>query len=291
MQTMKILKIIALVVGCLLLAATFFYLYASYEVDQRLAIPYDIVPEEFIIPSDSASIEKGKHLVDIKGCRDCHADNLGGKIFNDDILIGTLAGPNLTKGKGGVPANYSTANWIKAIRHGLDSSNHPLMVMPSLETSKMSQQDLTTMIAYLNTLAPVDNILPESKLGIMIKTMVHLRAIELIPAEQIDHKTPLAPSADISSPEKYGNYLAAMCSGCHHENMKGGDPMAPGFPPVPDLTSTGATGRWTQEQFNTALRTGKRPDGTILDPNMPVQMTKHYNDEELHALYTYLRSL
>lgn len=165
------------------------------------------------------------------------------------------------------------------------------MVMPSLETSKMSQEDLAAMIAYLNALPPVDNSMPKSKLGVMIKTMVYLREIDLIPAEQIDHNGTLVKSVSTSSPVKYGKYLATMCSGCHHENMKGGEPMAPGFPPVPDLTYTGAAGRWTQEQFNTALRTGKRPDGTVLDPNMPVQMTKHYSDEEPHALYSYLRSL
>lgn len=288
---MKILKIIGSVLGGLIVAGMLFYFYASYRVDQRLSEKYDVTPEEFQILTDSASIAKGKHLVDIKGCKDCHGDNLGGIVFNDDMLIGTLAGPNLTKGSGGLPADYAIANWVKAIRHGLDQNNYPLMVMPSLETSKMSHEDLQSMISYLHTIPPVDNQLPESELGIMIKTMVHLDAIQLIPAEQIDHTTPLIKSADITIPANYGKYLSVMCSGCHHENMKGGDPMAPGFPPVPDLTSTGVTGRWTQAQFNTALRTGKRPDGSVLDPNMPVQMTKHYSDEELQALYVYLKNL
>lgn len=288
---MKIIKIIGLVFGTLILFGVLFYLYASFKVDQRLATKYDVTPEELIIPNDSTSIANGKHLVDIKGCRDCHGEDLGGKLFNDDMLIGTLVGPNLTKGKGGVTADYPIANWVKAIRHGLKSDNYPLMVMPSLETSKMSKQDLQNMISYLKSLPSVDNTLPESELGIMIKTMVHLDQIPLIPAEQIDHNTALVDSVDVSSPTVHGQYLSVMCSGCHHENMKGGEPMAPGFPPVPDLTSSGATGRWTQEQFNTALRTGKRPDGTVLDPNMPVQMTKHYSDAELNALYNYLRTL
>jgi mono/diheme cytochrome c family protein len=288
---MKIIKIIGLVFGTLVSFGVLFYFYASYRVDQRLATKYDVTTEELVISDDSASISKGKHLVDIKGCRDCHGDNLGGKLFNDDFFIGTLAGPNLTKGKGGLPADYPIANWVKAIRHGLDNNNYPLMVMPSLETSKMSKEDLQNMISFLRTLPLVDNALPESELGIMIKTMVHLDEIALIPAEQIDHNTPLIDSVDITSPEEHGKYLSVMCSGCHHENMKGGDPIAPGFPPVPDLTSTGATGRWTQEQFNTALHTGNRPDGSILDPNMPVQMTQHYSDTEIHALYTFLKTL
>ena len=53
------------------------------------------------------------------------------------------------------------------------------MVMPSLETSKMSKEDLQNMISYLRTLPLVDNALPESELGVMIKTMVHLDEIAL----------------------------------------------------------------------------------------------------------------
>jgi len=288
---MKILRVLALVVGALVVAIAIFYMYASYKVDQRLRRWYDVQAESLPVLSDSASVAKGSHLVDIKGCRDCHGDNLGGKVFNDDFLLGTLAGPNLTRGKGGVPDDYPTTNWVKAVRHGLDSAGFPLMVMPSLETSKMSQDDIQAMIAYLNSLPPVDNTLPKSKLGILIKTMVHLGKIDLIPAEQIDHDAALVPSVDTSSPEKYGQYLSAMCTGCHHADMKGGDPMAPGFPPVPDLTATGATGRWTKEQFYAVLRTGNTPEGRALDPNMPIQMTRNYTDEELNALYTFLRSL
>lgn len=270
--------------------AGIFYAWASRSVNARLGQEYDVIPEALVIPTDSASIAIGKHLVDIKGCRDCHGDNMGGQVIANDLLLGTMAGPNLTHGKGGLPPGYKTENWVKAIRHGLDSNNYPLIVMPSLETSKMSKNDLQSMIAYLEDLPPVDNTVPESSFGLMIKTMVHLDAIDVIPAEKIDHKARLVADVDTSSPLHLGEYLSVMCSGCHRENFKGGPPMAPGFPPAPDITSTGATGRWTEGQFVTALRTAQRPDGTTLDPNMPVQMTKHYTDEELHALYTFLKT-
>jgi cytochrome c553 len=288
---MKFLKITGIAGGILVLLATLFYLYASYQVDQRLAARYSIQSVNLPIRSDSAAMAKGNHLVNIKGCRDCHGEDLSGKVFNDDILVGKLAGPNLTQGKGGLPDNYQANDWVKAIRHGVKRDDHPLIVMPSLETSKMSEEELTAMISYLHALPPVDNTVPRSTLGIMIKTMVYLDMIELIPAEQIDHTAPLVKRVDESAPLVLGKHLSAMCSGCHRENMKGGDAMAPGFPPVPDLTSTGVTGKWTLEQFMTTLRTGKRPDSTSLDPSMPVQMTKYYSDQELQALYTYFKNL
>ena len=288
---MKVIKIIGLSLGVVVALAALFYAYASYRVDQRLARWYDISVEKLPITNDSAAIARGGHLVDIKGCRDCHGENLGGHVFADDALVGLLAGPNLTHGDGGLPGNFGTGNWIKAISHGLNSQGYPLMVMPSLETSKMSEEDLKDMIAYLETLSPVDNHVPESKLGIMIKALTFLGQLEIIPAEQIDHQAPLVKQVDTTSPEAFGGYLSTMCSGCHRADMKGGAAMAPGFPPVPDLTSTGAVGRWSLQQFSAALRTGRRPDGTLLDPNMPVQMTKHYSDAELKALYTYLKAL
>jgi hypothetical protein len=74
--------------------------------------------------------------------------------------------------------------------------------------------------------------------------------------------------------------------------MKGGDPIAPGFPVVPDVTTSGNVGKWTEDQFITVLRTGKTPEGKEIDPkNMPWPMTAAYTDTELKALYAYLKSI
>ncbi len=287
----KFLKIVAAVFFSLISLVLMFYVYASYQVDQRLQTEYMVIPQEFPIPTDSLSWSNGKHLVDIKGCADCHGADLGGQVFHNDILVGKLAAPNLTRGAGGIPPDYSTGDWVRALKHGLDRNNHPLVIMPCVETSKMSEEDMKSMIAYLKSLPPVDNTVPKSKLGLMVTALASLNQVDVIPAEKIDHQQELIKSVDKSSPLQFGKYLSSMCSGCHRDHMKGGPPLAPGFPPVPDLTSTGATGRWTQQEFNTTLRTGTRPDGSMLDPNMPWQMTKHYSDEELQALYTYFRSL
>jgi len=287
----KFFKITGIILSVLFLVGTAFHFCATYAVDQRLQKKYTVTTEVFPIPRDSAAIAAGKHLVDIKGCMDCHAENMGGKIFADEFLLGTMAGPNLTRGKGGIPADYSTVDWVKAIHNGLNRENRPLMVMPSEENSRMSRQDLQNMIAYLMQLPPVDNEIPKSKMGVMINALTFLNQIDLIPAEKIDHQKPMIVEADRSTPAAFGKYLSAMCSGCHRQDMKGGPPMAPGFPAPPDLTSTGAVGKWTQEQFSSTLKTGVRPDGTTLDSSMPWQMTKYYKEEELQALYEYFKSL
>jgi hypothetical protein len=74
--------------------------------------------------------------------------------------------------------------------------------------------------------------------------------------------------------------------------MKGGEPIAPGFPVVADISSSGKPAQWTEAQFIETLRTGKTPEGKILKPEeMPWTMTKAYTEVELKALHLYLKSI
>jgi len=58
---------------------------------------------------------------------------------------------------------------------------------------------------------------------------------------------------------------------------------------TPDV-STGL-GSWTEEQIVTAIREGRRPDGTPILPPMPWPMFSQLTDEDAHALARYLKSL
>jgi hypothetical protein len=57
------------------------------------------------------------------------------------------------------------------------------------------------------------------------------------------------------------------------------------------LTREGNIGRWTEEQFVQVLRSGARPDGSKLNDAMPWKLAGQMTDVEMHALYTYLRSV
>ncbi len=52
-----------------------------------------------------------------------------------------------------------------------------------------------------------------------------------------------------------------------------------------------AIGRYTEEDFFRALREGKRPAGTPLDSLMPYRFTRQMSDDEIRALYLYLRTV
>ena len=80
--------------------------------------------------------------------------------------------------------------------------------------------------------------------------------------------------------------------GCHKSSLKGGEPVAPGFPVVANITSSGRIGNWSQDQFLRALRTGERPNDKPLNNEfMPWKMTAQYSTKELTSLYAYLKSI
>lgn len=288
----RLIKWVLRVVGCMLLLALLFYGFIHIVIQNRINKIYHVSIENIPVPADSISVEKGRHLVAIKGCAECHGDNFGGKIMNDDAIVGRIVGPNLTSGRGGLPADYDTKDWIAALKHGLRKDRKPLLFMPSNETAQLSEEDMKAVIAFCKQLEPVNNEVPKTDIVFLARILGYFDQLPLIPAEKIDHEQSLTKSIDTTSPVAFGRYLGISCQSCHRGDLKGGEPIAPGMPPVPDLTSTGVAGKWTYNQFKQVLQTGRRPDGRQLDnSNMPWKITASYTTNEIEALYQYLKSL
>lgn len=273
-----------------LLAVCVFYLYAFFSTRARLSKQYDITLQSITITSDSAALSEGARLMTIKGCRDCHGDDLGGKIWLDDPLLGRIVAPNLTSGKGGLEG-YSTQDWLVSLKHGLGKNRTPLLIMPSNEFSMLTEKDLNALIAYGRQLEPIDRELPKSSIGFLGYMLTSVDAIPMIPAEKIDHSRQLTKFVEQEVTIEFGQYLSVACEGCHRKTMRGGPPVAPGFPNVADITASGNVGKWTEAEFIGTLRTGKTPEGKILkQEEMPWMITQYYTDVELKALYLYLKS-
>lgn len=267
------------------------YGYARYSVTQNMEKEYTYAGEEIEIPMDKATVAYGRHQAYIRGCMECHGTGLQGKIFLDDPLLGLISTPNLTTGKGGL-VNYTVTDWTRALKHGINRKGNPIPFMPSQETSQMTKEDMAAVIAFCRQLPPVDNEPPQHDLKPMFYILGAFGVIDLETVEKIDHNAPFPEAVKESDALTHGKYLTVLCSGCHRENMKGGDPLAPGFPPVPDISSSGNPGHWSLEEFKQVLRTGKTPEGkAMLNENMPWQITARYTDTEILNLYLYLKSL
>ncbi len=288
----KILKWTGIILGSIVVALLAMYAYIAHDITSRMEKKYSFSRERLIIPADSASIVRGKHLVAIKGCTDCHGARLDGKTMMDDHAVGRLSAANLTMGKGGLPADFSDDDWVTALRHGIDRGGRPLLFMPSHESTLLTENDMSDIIAYCRQVAPVDHQLPVNDIGPVARVMSYLGKMPLLSVEKIDHHKPMVEKVDTTESIAHGQYLVVSCSGCHRPDMRGGAPVAPGFPPVPNITSGGEPGRWTEAQFLRALHTGQTPSGHQLNPDyMPWKMTAQYSDVELKSIFKYLQSL
>ena len=62
---------------------------------------------------------------------------------------------------------------------------------------------------------------------------------------------------------------------------------------APNITSDTETGigKWTDEQIVNAIRNGKRPDGSMIGPPMPIGFYRNMSDSDVLAIVAYLRSV
>lgn len=288
----KLLKWIGIVLLSLFSLVLLFALYINVSFNSSINQVFTGFEVETIaLSSDSAVLANGERLTFIKGCRDCHGKKLEGKNFIDLPDLGLVRSTNLT-GRGN-RTDWQVSDWMLALKHGVDQQQKALFVMPAHETALLSKKDMTALISYLHAL-PAHGEEVERKVDVTFLTKV-LSVFDELPAfnaKKIDHQAPLKTDVVEAVSPAYGGYLAVSCIGCHRENLKGGGPIAPGFPPVPDITSSGRAGKWTVDQLKATLRFGKTPEGKILNPEfMPWPMAAAMTDMEIEALYLYLQSI
>jgi mono/diheme cytochrome c family protein len=264
---------------------------AVYGITARdMSAKFDVPEHPLVVPNDSAGIARGQHVSTIRGCVDCHGENLAGRVVLDDPAIGRMAGANLTTGRRG--GALTARDWERAVRHGVRRDSTPLLLMPSHEFTGISDEDLGSIAAYARSLPGVSLAPPPSRAGPVIRALSLGGGVVLLPAETIDHTKSHPGRVEAEPGPRYGAYLAAGCVGCHGPTLSGG--KIPGAPPdwkpAANITPEGI-GHYTEEAFITALRTGRRPDGSPIDSLMPWRLTKQMTDVELRAVYAYLRTV
>ena len=262
----------------------------------RLSSGPDVVVRAVPAAGGVEAVARGEHLaVAISGCTGCHGEDLGGKVAVEDPAIGTIYASNLTAGEGGIGASYSDEDWARAIRHGIGPDGRVLGAMPSNAFAHFSDEDLADLLAYIQAQPPVDHVLPARQLSPPGTIIFGTMAYSTLPANLIDHERVGGAAPERGANAAYGEYLTqiAGCHDCHGPDLGGVDPenAPPGPPPGPNLRPSGRLGKWTQDDFVTALRSGRTPDGRQLSPEMPWEHYRLMTDQELQALWLYLQGL
>jgi mono/diheme cytochrome c family protein len=259
--------------------------------ERRLARVYAVDDGWRAPPAGAADVARGRHLVEaVLGCAGCHAPDLGGSAMVDAPPM-RIAPPNLTRGRGGVGALRTDAQLVRAVRHGLRADGTPLLLMPSDAYASLGDEDMAAVIAYVRSVPPVDREVGPTRLTPLGRALLAAGVLDELSAERIDHARP-APARAPADTVGAGRYLAdvAGCTFCHAPSLGGREAFGPPGTPPPPAISRDALARWSEADFVRALRTGRRPDGRVLDEFMPWRHFARMTDAELHAIWRYIQA-
>jgi cytochrome c553 len=243
------------------------------------------------VASSPQAITHGEKFA--RTCTGCHSSNgqlpLTGQNFGEGgPPIGTLYAPSLT------PAHlkeWTDGEIIRAIREGVSKDGRSLIIMPSQAFHNLSDEDAQALVAYLRSQPADAPNTPAKQINVMGALLFGTVLPPAIFSVQEPIKSPVvAPPAGVT-PE-YGKYIASLgCQDCHGAQLAGiTGPADPNGPPHgPNLTT--AKERYTEDAFIKALRTGVKPDGTMLSEEMPWKDLEKLSDDDFRALYAYLSSL
>jgi mono/diheme cytochrome c family protein len=312
----RILKGLGIVVGILVVLVIGLLIYVQVTWDR----PVSRAAPQMTAPMDAQTVARGEYLYNYTlGCWSCHGSQgshspgepqAGGLEFDATDIgpgFGFFYASNITPDPETGIGAWSDGELVRALREGLDREGY--LIFPIMEAEwyrGLSDEDALALVAYMRSLPPVRNEVPANRLSFAARALM---AVGIVKPQPPVTAPVVAPSPGATA--EYGEYLAShasMCAGCHTPRSPNTGkydmtrPLAGGAFPFPEegfsttgsnLTPDAATGigNWTEEQFMTAMRTGLRPDSTVMLPFMPWPVYARWSQEDLRAVWLYLRSL
>lgn len=269
-------------------------------------------------------IARGEYLAShVAGCLDCHSqrdfskfsgpivpgtEGQGGEAFSHDLLDaipGVVYSRNITPDPETGIGDWTDEDILKAITQGINKKGDTLFpIMPYANFNHMAKSDLMSIIAYLHTLKPIKNKVPQRKLMIPISLAYPAPALQ----KSIDSNM-APPESDLV---KYGSYLVniADCGTCHTPFVKGQPDFSRMFAggntftlptfkvTTANITPDSATGigTWTQDRFMNKFLVCREESGYNYNPGkentiMPIRYYSGMTDNDLKAIYAYLRTV
>jgi len=265
-----------------------------YLAERKMQRKVEVPVQPVAMRSDGAALERGRYLYASRGCVDCHGADGAGRLFLDDGNGLRIAGPNITSGPGGVVAGYHPVDWVRSIRHGVSPQGRALMIMPSEDYNRLTDEDIASLVAWIRSLPPAAGRGPVVALPLHVRALYGLGYIRDA-AARIDHTLPPSTPVPEGVTVAHGEYVANMCQGCHGAGLAGG--KVPGSPPDWPSAANLTPGQGTvmglypnADSLIAMFRTGRRPDGTAVKV-MPFESLSEMSDTDLRALHRYLRGL
>ena len=305
-------KILLGLLALIVLVVVFVVAYANLNYNKTFDYP---LPEISAL-NDSATIERGKHLVfGPAHCALCHVppEALASAEAGQEVALaggwelnippGVFRAPNLTPDPETGIGNISDGQLARTLRH--DVNHKGKFMLPVMPYQNLSDRDVQCIISYLRSRPAVKNKIQDSELTFLGKALVSFGMITPQQATAPPPKDlPPEPTAEYG---KYMTYSLAGCQGCHTErNIKDGSFIGPDFAGrhifeaeeftqwktfySPNLTpdkETGVVANWSQDKFLERFAAGRIYEGSP----MPWGFFSRMDSVELVATYKYLMSL
>lgn len=258
-------------------------------------------------------VQKGLQLSAML-CNDCHMDPNTGKLTGrkmDEISqFGEIYSRNITQDPEHGIGKWTDGELAYLLRTGVRPDGRFLPIMAKLQ--KMSDEDLQSIIAFLRSgnqwvkADPTPN--HESSYSFLAKMLTNIKAIK----PMVYSHQPI-PEPDTTDAVKWGEYVSlnrVECYTCHSADFATDDFNEPekskGYfgggnefklPDGSKIRSLNLTmdeetgiGRWTEEEFVRAVKTGIVPYGqAALRP--PMKPYTFLSDGEVKAIYAYLKTI
>lgn len=278
----------------------------------------DEVP--LVLPKSGPVVEKGRQLVKgLAACGFCHGEKrtpqaiLSGGLPSYD-RYGELLAPNLTtlsydgsEVEGG--ESWSEIDFVRALRANERPDGRRISQEVHSGYDWLSDDDLHSIVAYLRTLPPVENVVARRDVDFVDRNTTGFFTSE----KQVQGYVPVIPR---QRSKEYGRYLAdrvARCGYCHNgvagllsngDYLVGGQVIrsgqggsmedAFGEKITPGITGIGGdqSVQWGDADWKRFFKQGITPEGRAVDPDFcPIRFYRTVPDEELELLVEYLRGL
>jgi mono/diheme cytochrome c family protein len=249
-------------------------------------------------------IERGRYLAVLSDCVGCHTAPDGAPFAGGVALqtpFGTLVAPNITPDPDTGIGNMTNGEFLAALHEGRGHNGKRLYpAMPYPAYTKMTDDDVLAMRAYLATVAPVKNRVVANQLPFPLNirlAMAFWNGLNFTPGRYL-------PNPRKSAAWNRGAYIVqgpAHCGTCHTpKTFLGGDKNNAALTGAalqgwfaPDITNDPrkGIGGWSRDDLVQYLKTGANKWTLASGPMAEAvsHSTSRMNDGDILAIATYLK--
>lgn len=270
------------------------------------------IPESALAALGPADVKHGEQVFWTGGCESCHAAK--GAEGDAKLVLaggaplatpfGTFYPPNISPDEKAGIGGWSLAEFASAMKRGVGKDGqHLYPSFPYASYSRMTDEDVRDLFAFIKTLPKSSNVAPPHDLSFPFNMRIALGVWKFL---YLNDK-PRVVLADASDEVKRGQYLVegpGHCGECHTprdvlgglkvSDWLAGGPNPEGKGSIPDITpGSKDIGSWSADDIANYLATGFTPEFDSVGGSMVAvqQNMAHLPKDDLAAIAAYLKAV